>query len=81
MTFEAKILANTLYVKGIVSRYRVTPVYGLILGGSVVKCIVKRKNVHVSCDVFLSPVLSDYVVFCFFKICAAGRRSATFSSR
>lgn len=44
MTFEAKILANTLYVKGIVSRYRVTPVYGLMLGGSVVKCIVKCKK-------------------------------------
>lgn len=44
-------------------------------------------NVHVSCDVFLSPVLSDYVLFVlffflfFFKIRAACRRSATFSSR
>lgn len=60
MTFEAKILANTLYVKGIVSRYRVTPVYGLILGGSVVKCIVKckKKKVVMSMSIIICQKIS-----------------------
>lgn len=61
MTFEAKILANTLYVKGIVSRYRVTPVYGLMLGGSVVKCIVKckkKKKVVMSMSIIICQKIS-----------------------